>query len=264
MIQLMSLGCDPEVFLKRNNNFISAFGLVQGNKQNPYPLLQGAVQVDGMALEFNIEPAKNVNEFISNITTVLAQIRQAIPSDIEFDSKCTVHMTTDYLMTRQPEEVEMGCDPDFNAYTFSVNPRPDQARPMRTAGGHVHIGLGSNLDIGDMDVQYEMNKVIQLMDIYLGVPSVILDQDVERRSMYGKAGACRYKSYGVEYRSLSNFWVHDTALMAWVFQQSELAVSQLANYEDIIAQAGDVQSIINNSDINAAQALVAKLNICMP
>jgi hypothetical protein len=52
--------------------------------------------------------------------------------------------------------------------------------------------------------------------------------------------------------------------MAWVFQQSELAVSQLANYEDIIAQAGDVQSIINNSDINAAQALVAKLNICMP
>ena len=51
------VGCDPEVFVKQNGVFKSAFGLIKGDKKNPQKIRNGAVQVDGMALEFNIDPA---------------------------------------------------------------------------------------------------------------------------------------------------------------------------------------------------------------
>ena len=45
------LGTDPEVFMKQHGKFISAHGMVEGDKENPYLVKDGAVQVDGMALE---------------------------------------------------------------------------------------------------------------------------------------------------------------------------------------------------------------------
>ena len=34
------------------------------------------------------------------------------------------------------------------------------------------------------------------MDLFLGVPSILIDPDTERRKMYGKAGDYRLKEYG--------------------------------------------------------------------
>ena len=66
------IGADPEVFVTdKNNQFVSAFNMVPGDKAKPYPVPFGAVQVDGMALEFNIEPASTRQEFIHNITCLL-------------------------------------------------------------------------------------------------------------------------------------------------------------------------------------------------
>ncbi len=45
------------------------------------------------------------------------------------------------------------------------------------------------------------------MDAVLGIPAILLDDGLLRKQLYGKAGAFRPKEYGVEYRSLSNFWV---------------------------------------------------------
>ena len=57
-------GADPELFVKRDGEFKSGHGLIEGGKENPYPVERGAVQVDGMALEFNIDPAADEDNFV--------------------------------------------------------------------------------------------------------------------------------------------------------------------------------------------------------
>src|SRR3546814_1862742 len=51
------------------------------------------------------------------------------------------------------------------------------------------------------------SDLVKQLDWYLGLWSLGKDKDKVRRSLYGKAGACRIKPYGVEYRVLSNFWI---------------------------------------------------------
>ncbi len=53
----MLIGADPEVFLKVGKKNISSHGLINGDKKNPLKVDKGAVQIDGTALEFNIDPA---------------------------------------------------------------------------------------------------------------------------------------------------------------------------------------------------------------
>ena len=73
------IGCDPEVFVKKNGVFQSAFGLIAGDKKNPQKIPRGAVQVDGMALEFNIDPAANEDDFAINVQSVFDQLRAMVP-----------------------------------------------------------------------------------------------------------------------------------------------------------------------------------------
>ena len=49
------IGADPELFVKKDGVVVSGHDLIQGTKADPFPVQDGAVQVDGMALEFNIE-----------------------------------------------------------------------------------------------------------------------------------------------------------------------------------------------------------------
>src|SRR3546814_15106496 len=51
------------------------------------------------------------------------------------------------------------------------------------------------------------SDLVKQLDWYLGLWSLGKDKDKVRRSLYGKAGACRIKPYGVEYHVLSNFWI---------------------------------------------------------
>ena len=73
------VGADPEVFVQQQGIFRSAYNLIKGDKKNPQRVNKGAVQVDGMALEFNIEPAANADEFLVNIDTVFNTLRSMVP-----------------------------------------------------------------------------------------------------------------------------------------------------------------------------------------
>ncbi|GAF96989.1 unnamed protein product, partial [marine sediment metagenome] len=105
------------------------------------------------------------------------------------------------------EARRFACDPDFDPYDISINVMaPDASEgTLRSCGGHIHLG---NEKVGDdFDMQLE---VVKTMDIFLGMPSLLLDKDPtsqRRRELYGKAGAHRPKPYGVEYRALGNFWL---------------------------------------------------------
>ena len=119
-----------------------------------------------------------------------------------------------------PEEAkELGCSPDFNAWTGTVNPPPScPSNPrLRTASGHLHIGWTNDADMGDIQHILNCQDLVKQLDWYLGAWSLKMDPDPTRRLLYGKAGACRYKPYGVEYRVLSNFWLtsKDRRLQVW-------------------------------------------------
>lgn len=53
------------------------------------------------------------------------------------------------------------------------------------------------------------------MDIYLGLTSTILDDDDKRKMYYGTPGRYRDTSFGVEYRTLSNYWTAHDKLRQW-------------------------------------------------
>lgn len=257
------IGCDPEVFVKKDGLFKSAFGLIKGDKANPFPVRRGAVQVDGMALEFNIDPAATEDEFCINVQDVFNQMKLMVP-DYEVVASPVAHFEAAYLKEQPPAALELGCDPDFNAWTTEANVKPDADRPMRTASGHIHIGWTNGEDTQGNDHLNRCRMAAKQMDFYLGLPSLIYDNDTLRREMYGKAGACRYKPYGVEYRTLSNAWLKSENLMRWVFRSAQKGMDDLFNGKDLSKKYGDIQAIINNSDLKTAKQIIKaeKLEIC--
>lgn len=258
------VGADPEVFVKQKGVFKSAHNLIKGDKKNPYKVKNGAVQVDGMALEFNIDPASTESEFCINIQSVYDQLKAMVP-DYQVVATPVADFPFEYLKTQPKEALELGCDPDFNAWNGEANPRPNGERPMRTASGHVHIGFTNGERIDDYNHINRCNAVARQLDFFLGLPSLMYDKDARRREMYGKAGACRYKSYGVEYRTLSNAWLNSEKLMAWVFRNAKKGVEELMKGNALYEKFGDIQEIVNTSDVKEAKKIIkaANLEVCL-
>jgi hypothetical protein len=101
-------------------------------------------------------------------------------------------------------------------------------------------------------------KLIRLMDIFVGMASVPFDQDplqVERRKHYGRAGEFRIKPYGIEYRTLSNFWLSHYVYVSMVYGLARQAIS-IAEYlgwdkvDEVVNlfADGEVADIINSND----------------
>lgn len=258
------IGCDPEVFVQQQGVFKSAHGLIVGDKKNPQKVKKGAVQVDGMALEFNTDPAKTEEEFCINVQTVLDQLRLMVPTH-EIVITPVAHFDEAYMKAQPKEALELGCDPDFNGWTGDANIKPDADRPMRTASGHVHIGFTNGADIEDQAHAAKCRAVARQMDFFLGLPSLFYDDDVLRREMYGKAGCLRYKPYGMEYRTLSNRWLASKELTGWVFRAAKAGVDDLfSGRRRLYEKYGDIQEIINSSDKTEAMKIIKeeKLEVC--
>lgn len=258
------VGCDPEVFVKKNNKFVSAHGLISGDKKNPQRVRNGAVQVDGMALEFNIDPAVSEDDFCLKIQDVYTQMKMMVP---QYDVVATpvAEFGFKYLKEQPKEALELGCDPDFNGWTGVVNPRPDGERPFRTASGHIHIGWTNGQDIESEDHRATGMAIVKQLDFFVGLPSLLFDGDTKRREMYGKAGACRFKPYGVEYRTLSNVWLQKEKLMRWVYRSTINGVNALISGNDLSDKYGNIEEIINTSNIKEANKIIKqeKLEVCL-
>ena len=212
------IGADPECFIKsrKYGHYKSAVGMVGGTKQHPKPIdnLGHAIQEDNVSVEFNIPPADSLTGFRASIHKVLDHIRSILP-EYDIDTSSAVSFPPEELDT--PQAQEFGCEPDFNAWTKSKNPKPKAAdENLRSAGGHIHVG--SSIAVADPV------SVIRAMDLFLGVPSVALDNGTLRRKLYGGAGSFRQKKYGAEYRTLSNFWIFNDSLIEWAYTGTQRAL----------------------------------------
>jgi hypothetical protein len=249
----VKIGADPELFVTQEGKFRSAHGLIPGTKEKPFPVNDGAVQVDGLALEYNINPAESEDDFVRFNQSVLGQLKDMVPG-YDFAIVPSARFNGNHFRAQPEEAKELGCTPDFNAYTLKENPKPDNTTTMRTASGHLHLGFCEGADPGDQDHMIRCATLVKQLDCYLGLPSLLFDDDTLRRKMYGAAGAFRPKPYGVEYRVLSNAWLLNEDRMRFVYRQCQAAVADLIAGRRAIDQIGEhaVKSTINRSDVDSA------------
>lgn len=248
------IGCDPEVFLTQNDKFKSAIGLIGRGKHNPLQVEDMAegftFQEDNVAVEFGVPPAKTSDEFVFNVKAVQEKFLTLHP-EFTFSKLNCVSFPFEELM--HPMAQMFGCEPDYNAWNGKKNLRPtvDDAN-LRSAGGHVHVETTLN-----------KKEVVRCLDLILGVPSILMDEGKDRRKLYGKAGAFRPKSYGVEYRTLSNFWIFDEKYIRWVWNGVERALEfvEEGKAAELAFLKHEIVSCINRSDKAAAQIFVDTFNL---
>lgn len=257
MTMKITVGADPELFVTQDGKFRSAHGLIPGTKDTPFKVERGAVQVDGMALEFNIDPVDNADDFVRNINVVMDQMRDMVPG-YEFAVVPSCKFNGNHFRAQPEEAKELGCTPDYNAYTLKENPRPDNKTTMRTASGHIHIGGFETDDPMSDEHMVRCATLVKQLDSYLGLPSLLWDRDITRRKMYGAAGAFRPKPYGVEYRVLSNAWLLNENRMRFVFAQTVRAVQDLIGGNRLADRIGEQRlvQIINSSDRYSAEYFI--------
>lgn len=218
-----TIGADCEVFLiDKNGKYISAIEKIGGSKVCPRLLTNKghAVQEDNVAAEFNIPACNDKQEFVNNLQLSLSLLKDIVPTGLTIDLKSSAIFEKEQL--EHPAAQEFGCSPDYSAYTLSENKRPntEQYPGLRSIGSHIHIGYESP------SMQQNV-EIIKFMDLFLGIPSLILDKDINRRKLYGNIGCFRPKNYGLEYRVLSSFWIANEKLMQWAYEGTKRAVNSV-------------------------------------
>lgn len=232
------IGADPELFLVRENGeYMSAHHWLEGTKTRPVALPSGGhVQVDGTAVEFNIEPARTTQEFVHRIGSAIEDIKNILKQQrttVEIVAVPTADFEKMYFYRLPPECVVLGCEPDLNAWTLRYTKAPSaDGLTFRTGGGHVHLGwLDQNSLVNPFDKAHLRSCIdpVRQLDATLYPLSLLWDNDNKRRSLYGLMGAFRPKPYGMEYRPLSNKWVGSKELQEFVFNTCAWAMYVLDN-----------------------------------
>ena len=245
MATSLKVGADPELFaVRKNGNFVSVIDKFPGFKWEPFKIKGvGALQVDNVACEFNTIPAKSEENFSRAVAIPLEKVQEYLAlkklhiskdAYAEFPKKELLH----------PMATVSGCDPDFNAYTGGENKPPDfYSTNARSCAGHVHVGTKLK--------KSELRQLVKVLDLTLTIPALKFE-NADRRELYGKAGCFRPKSYGLEYRTPSNFWIFTDERRKWVFRCIQRAVDI---FRDVVIPE-DLEDIINNNDLQRAEVII--------
>jgi len=246
----VTLGCDPEFFFMRDGKVVPSTELIKK--------VRGASVIpDGFQGELNPQASFCREIAATKIAQALEEAR-----DIAGINKCTLdfsvgHTIDDETWKRTPILTKrFGCNPTENINKEKHRLVTGLREKYRCAGGHIHLGL-------DYIVRNrkDTEKLIKVMDILVGNTFVMLDRDPDnarRRKFYGRAGEFRNKPYGVEYRTLSNFWLKSYTLYSIATGLVRNSASAVANgWADALLEKfdmNDIREAINNNDYDKAFA----------
>lgn len=270
----ITIGSDPEYFLKntKTDKLVSAIPFIEGDKHNPIPLKSGGnIQSDNVAVEFATKPARSTKEFIESIRNCFSDTLEVLPKEHELVALPSAVFDDEEL--KDPKAQEFGCMPDYNAWKLEENSSPSHSNPnFRSCGGHVHVGcLTEDGKPTHSEAQFLLEfegkvKMVRGMDAFHGIISTILDNSkeaIERRKLYGSAGAHRPTKYGVEYRAISNYWTKTPYASMLISSLTDDVVELIINdkLDDIIRDIGeeDIQSIINDGRVEDAKSVLDKV-----
>lgn len=277
-LEVVMVGADVEVFLRnKEGKPIPVCGLIGGTKEHPMPIISEgyALQEDNVALEYNIPASKDKFEFLYSIMRMKEEIIKRT-GDLGLVPAIEASMRFDPSQLQSEQARLFGCEPDFNVWEQCVNEKPSNSREvdtLRTAGGHIHVSVTIDGKAPkDPENRAILEALVMAMDIFVGVPMVWLDKDLERRKLYGRAGAFRPKQYGdqagIEYRVLSPFWTRTPQLAGFTYENVLQAIHNVnafptpratfLGYKDLVYQA------INEGNTDAAMNLKHEFGIHMP
>lgn len=259
----VTIGADPELFIvnSKTGKVVSSIGLIPGVKGDPYVdecMPRGfGLETDNILAEFNIPPCRTKEEFINNIEWMKNYIRSFVQAkNSDYDIKCSASEIVDDDQLQSSEAKLFGCSVDYNAYTEDANPKPKgETTNLRSAGCHIHCGY-------DHYNPETSLALIKLFDLYLGVPSILIDDDDRRRKLYGKAGAFRLTSYGFEYRVLSSYMMSSIENIELMWTWIDNALHAFNNGLKCRDEHAVVEAI-NKSDKRLAEAICKKYNIAI-
>jgi hypothetical protein len=234
---IIKIGADPEAFIvDKSGTFFPAHNIVPGTKEHPFKLERGAVQVDGVACEFNIDPVETEDSFVKNIGVVLTQINEIIKKvdkDLSLSWVPIVQFKPLVWDTVPETNKILGCDPDYNINgEVNINPTEKlEGTPLRTAAGHIHIGFLDNLidnpgDQSHFDDCLYFAKGFHSAGLRTYTPHS--KDEYERLNYYGHNGSFRPKKYGVELRAPSNVWVKNEISQRLVFNETRTRFKELS------------------------------------
>lgn len=228
---LLTLGCDPEIFFEKEGKIIGAEKVIKntlgasgfsGSAPTDH-INYKAIILDGVQAEFNPRAHHCREELGGELACAFRALREHLKGmkDITISMRSVVQVSKAELDTLSERSKILGCAPSKNIHnmTASIKVNPNTYR-KRSAGGHIHLGVSSA-------IQQRAEDLVKLMDVLVGNTSVLMDRDplaAERRKVYGRAGEHRTPPHGVEYRTLSNFWLKAYPLMSLVMGLSRLAV----------------------------------------
>jgi len=217
------MGSDPEFMLQTpNGNFVSAIGIVPGDKYARHRIDPHEFYYDNVMAECAVSPASSKEEMVVNFRDCFQKF-----SNLIHPFELVPRASQNYPMSelQHDDAKAIGCDPEYCVYslTNAVPPTAEfQTGTLRTAGGHVHLGAEIAQD------EFGSIFTIRMLDLFLGIPSIYIDPDKttkQRKKLYGKAGRYRQPAHGVEYRSLGNFWLRTPELVELVFDICEFTLN---------------------------------------
>lgn len=257
----ITIGADPELFLinKATDKVISSIGLIPGVKGDPWKdeaWIKGyGLEIDNILAEFNIPPARTCEQFVNSIIFMKEYIRQFVKKiNPDYDILCQASAYVDEDQLQSDEAKLFGCSIDFNAYTEAPNPKPKgETTNLRSTGCHIHIGYP------DRNVEKSIS-LVKYMDAYVGIPSVLIDPDTKRRELYGKAGCYRLTRYGLEYRSLSGYFISSASIIQWTYEATMQAINAFYVGKSL-PDPNLIQDCINSGNIELAKQLIKNYNL---
>ena len=235
---MITFGTDPEFILcdKNSEKPVNAIELLEGNIYNRVTIKGNQFYSDNVLAECAVKPAKtrkqaadNIKETLQTLSDMVAPYKISDISAVDFDQsqlQCNCADDPKWDGEHRLCPKHFGCDPDICAYQMKTMEPPKVMADgtLRSAGGHIHLG-GSAECLEGGEKTY---KLIYLLDLLLGIPSLFMEVPSEaqkkRRTLYGQAGRYRMKDYGLEYRTLSNFWLRSPRLVNMVYDMCMFAI----------------------------------------
>jgi len=248
-----TFGTDPEFMIELNGKPVCVIEKIPGNKKEPYLLKNGiCVQPDGVMIEGTQPPCYTKEEFLNYLDDMKGQFQELLNNinpELQLVCKSSGHYSG---QLNHPETMRFGCDASYCVYTGDVSPRPqpEDIGDLRTAGFHIHVGTENRLNIENIE------NFIKCMDLFVGIPSIVLDDDKERRNLYGNAGDFRFKFEPVtimEYRVLGGYMINHAD---FVFEQTLKAIEFYNNMFFVDFDFVNVKNIIDNDDYEGATKLL--------
>lgn len=274
---VFSIGSDPELLLvdRRLGRPVSAIDVLKRSKYDRIDFGNDAsVYYDNVLAEMTVHPGKTRDELVAAFREVFTKTANYIGKDFEIVPRAS-HTYLDTEVDHDDARAA-GCSPEFDAYLMMQMMPPQFEGGFRSAGGHIHLGVDNWKEyVGkDFEGKYVWNnfikdpegvclidpmsklRTIKLMDILVGLSVALIDVDpssAARKKLYGNAGRHRPTPYGVEYRSLGNYWLSSPTMVELVYDltRNVLALEEAGRADEVIALV-DESEVIEGVNTNSA------------